>query len=158
MEKKRVKKKKRSTSARQSRWETRQLAAERRPGTSSQLKQKLFLFARMCVCVCHSHPAQESQSTATDEIQQRTRESHTHQTNCQALDMSQRGAFHHAINQDRRKMVIAWCQRVHLNPSGSAVLSWVHVLIQICSYKMCFYVSLHLRIVRCLLHHLLHCT
>lgn len=147
---KRVKKRKSATSARQSRWETRQLAAERRPGTSSQLTQKLFLFSmHVCVCMCvqHSHPAQESQSTAMDGIQLRTRESHTHQTNCQASDKSQRGAFHHAINQDRREMVIAWCQGVHLNPSGSIVSSRMVKLIYVCLYKMCFYVSLHVSVV-----------
>lgn len=118
---KRLKKRKSASSARQSRWETRQLAAEERPGMSSQLKQKLFLFL-------HSHPAQESQSTAMDGIQPRTRESHTHQTNSQALDKSRRGAFHHAINQDT---VIVWCQR-------TIVSRWMAELIYVCVYKMCF--------------------
>lgn len=93
----------------------------------------------MCVCPCaclpvcmqNSHPAQESPSTATDSIQPRTRESHTHQTNCQGLERSRRGAFHHAINEDSREMVISWSQCIHLNPSGTIVSTWIIELIYV---------------------------
>lgn len=143
---KRVKKRKSPTNARQSRWETRQLAAEGRPGTGSQLKQKLFLFAvYVCECLQHFHPAQESQSTAGSNREQ-GKVTNIKQT--VKLQTKVRGEhFSHAINQDRREMVIVWCQRIHLNPSGSIVPTCMVELI-------C--VFLHLCVVGQSAQHLLH--